>query len=210
MLPSVLWCCWLGGRKGIRPVKKLGGEVLAWWGAGVVICLKWLMRCRLASWCHCHSLSLALVKSRLVLPFWYRLIRVVPVKGPLNGCACVLKTPTHKIQNKLYSRSRQIIWRSWLRGYGGDSVCYSIVCRWISCCKTKSESWRFTRRGNGTAGWHRHSCWQRHGSDHVTACAWQRSKAETQGRRAWAKASESSEAPECSGLHSICHTNTAS
>ena len=25
---------------------------------------------------------------RLVLPFWYRLTRVVPEKGPLNGCAC--------------------------------------------------------------------------------------------------------------------------
>ena len=30
--PSVLWRCWLGGRKGIRPVKT------EWWGAGVVIC----------------------------------------------------------------------------------------------------------------------------------------------------------------------------
>ena len=29
------------------------------------------------------------VKSRLVLPFWYRLTRVVPDKGPLNGCVCV-------------------------------------------------------------------------------------------------------------------------
>jgi len=36
-----------------------------------------------------HSLSLASVKSRLVLPFWYRLTRVVPEKGPLNGCVCV-------------------------------------------------------------------------------------------------------------------------
>jgi len=26
-LPSVLWCWWLGGRKGIRPVKNMGG----WW-----------------------------------------------------------------------------------------------------------------------------------------------------------------------------------
>jgi len=34
-LPSVLWRCWLGGRKGIRPVKKT-----EWWGPGVVICLK--------------------------------------------------------------------------------------------------------------------------------------------------------------------------
>jgi len=35
-LPSVLWCCWLGGRKGIRPVKKT-----EWWGTGMVICLEW-------------------------------------------------------------------------------------------------------------------------------------------------------------------------
>jgi len=33
-------------------------------------------------------------KSRLVLPFWYRLTRVVPNKGPLNGCSskCLLMT----------------------------------------------------------------------------------------------------------------------
>ena len=30
-------------------------------------------------------MSLASVKSRLVLPFWYRLTRVVPEKRPLNG-----------------------------------------------------------------------------------------------------------------------------
>ena len=33
-IPSVLWCYWLGGRKGIRPVK------IEWWGAVVVICLE--------------------------------------------------------------------------------------------------------------------------------------------------------------------------
>jgi len=33
-VPSVLWRCWLGGRKGIRPVKT------EWWGAGMVICLQ--------------------------------------------------------------------------------------------------------------------------------------------------------------------------
>ena len=32
--PSVLWRCWLSGRKGIRPVKT------EWWGAGMVICLE--------------------------------------------------------------------------------------------------------------------------------------------------------------------------
>jgi len=38
---------------------------------------------------HCHSLSLASVKSRLVLPLWYRLTRVVPDKEPLNKCVSV-------------------------------------------------------------------------------------------------------------------------
>ena len=33
-LISVLWRCWLGARKGIRPVKT------EWWGVGVGICLK--------------------------------------------------------------------------------------------------------------------------------------------------------------------------
>jgi len=27
---SKLWRCWLGGRKGIRPAKKLNGGMLAW------------------------------------------------------------------------------------------------------------------------------------------------------------------------------------
>ena len=44
--------------------------------------------CIWPSCCHCHSLSLASVKSRLVLPCWYWLTWVVPKKGPLNGCAC--------------------------------------------------------------------------------------------------------------------------
>ena len=81
IVPSVLWLCWLGGRKGIRPIKKLSSGVLAWlsvWSE--------MQTCMWPSWCHCHSLSLASVKSRLVLPFWYRLTQVVPDKGPLNVC----------------------------------------------------------------------------------------------------------------------------
>ena len=34
-------------------------------------------------------MSLASVKSRLVLHFWYQLTWVVPDKGPLNVCVCV-------------------------------------------------------------------------------------------------------------------------
>ena len=72
-MPSVIWHYWLGI-----------GVVLAWlsvWSE--------MQTCIRPSWCHCHSLSLASVKSRLILPFRYRLTWVVPEKGPLNECACV-------------------------------------------------------------------------------------------------------------------------
>ena len=88
-MPSVLWRCWLGGRKGIRPVKNW---TVGCWRGGVLAWLSvWseVLTCICPSWCCCHSLSLASVKSRLVLPFWYRLTWVVPEKGPLNGCGCV-------------------------------------------------------------------------------------------------------------------------
>jgi len=55
-LPSVLWRCWLGGRKGIRLV--------------VVGCWRGYLSGQDAdlymfSWCHCHSVSRC-GKSRLV------------------------------------------------------------------------------------------------------------------------------------------------
>ena len=77
----------VGRQEGHPACKKLSGGVLAWlsvWSE--------LLTCIWPSWCHCHSLSLASVKSSSVLPLWYRLIRVVLDKGPLNGvcvCACV-------------------------------------------------------------------------------------------------------------------------
>jgi len=71
----------LGGRKGIRPVKSQ-----EWWGAGVVVCLKQGADLHMAQ---LMPLSLASVKSRVVLPFWYRLTWVVPEKRPLNVCVCV-------------------------------------------------------------------------------------------------------------------------
>jgi len=82
--PSVFWRCWLGGRKGIWPVKKLTGGELAWLSVWSKV-----QTCIWSSWCHNYSLSLAPAKSRLVLPFWYQITRVVPEKGPLNGCVCV-------------------------------------------------------------------------------------------------------------------------
>jgi len=47
--------------------------------------------CIWPGWCHCHSLSFASVKSRLVLPFWYRLTRVVPDGQRAVKWVCVYK-----------------------------------------------------------------------------------------------------------------------
>jgi len=75
----------LVGRQEEHPAcKKLSSEVLAWLSVWSEV-----QTCIWPSWCQCHSLSLAPVKSRLVLPFWYRLTWVVPEKGPLNRCVCV-------------------------------------------------------------------------------------------------------------------------
>jgi len=79
-LASVLWCCWLGVREGIRPVKT------EWWVAGMVICLE-----RGADLHVTQLMPLLLTVScfseiQIGLPFRYRLTRVVPEKGPLNMC----------------------------------------------------------------------------------------------------------------------------
>ena len=73
-------------------------------------------RCRLAycpadATANCHSLSLASVKSRLIVPFWCQLTRVVPDKGPLSGCvhACVCMinvTHTHPFNGPLSGTTR--------------------------------------------------------------------------------------------------------
>ena len=51
-------------------------------------------------------MSLASVKSRLVLPFWYRLTRVVPEKGLLNGCVCVCLYPKASLLNHVNEKNQ--------------------------------------------------------------------------------------------------------
>ena len=59
----------VGRQEGHTVCKNLSGGVLVWLSVSseMQICI-WSVQC------HCHSLSLASVKSRLVLPFWYWLI----------------------------------------------------------------------------------------------------------------------------------------
>jgi len=90
--------------------------------------------CIWPSWCHCHSLPLASVKSRWVLPFWYQLTQVVPEKGPLNGCVWSL------ITQQLTSTSGWTVKR---------------LARSISA----SRSWR--RRSSASSFSRASSCWRR-------------------------------------------------
>ena len=81
----MLWHCWFGVRKSIWLVRN------EWWGVGVISAWSEVqIVCLWSSWRHCHPKtpsSLALFKSRLVLPFWYRLTQDVPEKRPLSGCS---------------------------------------------------------------------------------------------------------------------------
>ena len=88
------------------PVKKLNDGVL-------VLLSVWseVQTCIWPSWCHCHSFCLASVKSRLVLPFRYRLTRVVPEKGLLNVCVCVCVSEAHKKLEKFVFLSTRIVIR---------------------------------------------------------------------------------------------------
>jgi len=70
------------GRQEEHPACKKTEE----WDAAVAI---WMERDADLNMAQLMPLSLASVKSTLVLPFWYRLTRVVPDKGSLNGCVCV-------------------------------------------------------------------------------------------------------------------------
>jgi len=62
----------VGWQEGHLACKKLSGGVLAW-----LFVWSEVQTCIWPSGCQCHSLSLASVKSRLVLPFGYRFTRVV-------------------------------------------------------------------------------------------------------------------------------------
>jgi len=81
----------VGLQEGHPACKKLSSGLVAW-----LFVWSDVQICTCPSWCHCHSLSLASVKSRLVLPFWYQLTRVVPAYLGSPGkraiklvCVCV-------------------------------------------------------------------------------------------------------------------------
>ena len=99
-----------GVRKSIRPAK------IEWWGVGVVICpvpdylyIVQLMPPPI----HPKTLSsLASFKSRLVLPFWYRLTQVVLEKRPSKGHSSLPDEKTTIKRTRSYSWMDCRCWRS--------------------------------------------------------------------------------------------------
>ena len=85
ILLSVLWCCWLIGRKGIQPVK-----TLEWWGAGVVICLEQGADLHMAQLMPLPFTVSCFTKIQIGFTFLVPAYLGSPRKGPLNGCVCVM------------------------------------------------------------------------------------------------------------------------
>ena len=106
--PSVLWRCWLGGSGGVLMWLPVWSEV---------------QTCIWPCWCHCHSLSLAPVKSRLVSPFWYRLTWVVPDEGPLNGCVVVWLLTCLFVRSFVYQHCWHTMCNRVYATVGRPSVC---------------------------------------------------------------------------------------
>ena len=48
-------------------------------------------------------------RIQIGLPFWYRLIRVVPEKGPLNGCVCVCVRGITQVETSSDRRERRVL-----------------------------------------------------------------------------------------------------
>ena len=77
---SVLRRCWLGGRKGVRPVKP------EWWDAGVVVCLE---RCADLHMVQLMPLPLTVsCFSKIQIGFTFLVPAHLssPRKGPVNVC----------------------------------------------------------------------------------------------------------------------------
>ena len=83
-VPSVLLRCWLGGRKGIRPVKKL-----EWWGTGMVICLEQDADLHMAQLMLLPLNVSCFIKIQIGFTFLVPAHPGSPGKKAVNVCVCV-------------------------------------------------------------------------------------------------------------------------
>ena len=120
----------VGRQEGHPACKKQSGGVLAWLSVWSEV-----QTCIWSSWCHSHSLSLAPVKSRLVLPIWYQLTQVVLEKRPLNDCSsCATHTYSSQSDHVMAKASHKHLtnystYRAWFHPSSSThSNCCSHMC----------------------------------------------------------------------------------
>ena len=114
---SVLWCCWLGGRKGIRSVKS------EWWVAGMVICLKWGADLHIAQLMPLPLTVTCFSWIQIGFTFLYR---------PLYGCM-------HFSYMDFSLNSLDVIQK--------DLLCrHSLRCCWLLTVVGFNERWRFSKK----------------------------------------------------------------
>ena len=165
IVPSVLWRCWLGGRKGIRPVKNW--VVGCWRG-----CLGWGADLHMAQQMPLPLTISCSSKSRLVLtfpvlPFWYLLTRVVPdiFQKSSKTVVCVLCVYTEYVCILFYDL--------WLYNMQSDCMIPAWYCcdRWLTCsasdCRTFNISSR--RRRSSSTCW-RTAPWRELNSPRLNSC----------------------------------------
>jgi len=115
----------VGLQEGHPACKKMSGGALAWLSAWSEV-----QTCPVDA--TATHLSLVPVKFRLVLPFWYRLTRVVPDKGPLDGCVCVYvcvcecgySALSSRTANALDALVSRVLYCTWSYHFT------PIICRW--------------------------------------------------------------------------------
>jgi len=99
-VPSMLCLLLVGWQEGHPACKKLSGGVLARLSVWSEV-----QTCIWPSWCHCHSLSLASVKSRLVFNFLVPTHLGSPGQRAVKRCVCVCScVPIKEVVE---------YWRSW-------------------------------------------------------------------------------------------------
>jgi len=82
-VPSVLWRCWLGGKKGILPVKT------EWWGARMVVCLERGADLHIAQLMPLSLTVSCFSKIQIGFTFLVPADPSSPGPGPLNVCLCL-------------------------------------------------------------------------------------------------------------------------
>jgi len=126
-LPSVLWCYWLGGRKGIQSVKT------EWWSAGVVICMGRGADLHMVqfSWCHGHYFLLQWVQ----ISFTFLVLAHSGNPGQRAIKWVLLLFICTKVQPWVHC----YLWLSWKPYFeNSEFLTIGVVCWWLGC-----DSWNW-------------------------------------------------------------------